>query len=437
MLPLLDLIAHTKREEAATEAPFAGLLAAQIAAQHRVPLDDAIAAVPALVAWWKLKNRTHRTLLADEKALRMILPEYGRRHHAQQQRHRLAHVLPAIIDHIAALHPDALLIAHKNDGDFACLAPANAENVYLHEHTWTWSETADRLTAHPSRLWTLPDYRAAGWSTLRQSDRWAAWDRTARAADHLTDPEQESFVRELRAHLARQHPDALPLLVATGSYWSRRRALTIYYVPAPHTWERPRAGALRSQAPPYPTIHQIAVSWARGSNGIAALDLAGANDFDSRHNFREAEWRRDRPNHRIPWSDQDALDRLEACHPAYEALHKEVAAFHSGVHFMMQSLIDRARARDEADAYQRFLQDYGDPSLWDGHKKTLRFPRYDDSACRALFTYLLERDVSLNTLTVDDALQLATRLGFKLSHHAAIDATLRALPCRAAPESAS
>jgi hypothetical protein len=74
--------------------------------------------------------------------------------------------------------------------------------------------------------------------------------------------------------------------------------------------------------------------------------------------------------------------------------------------------------REEQREYEKFLEDYADPSLWEGHKKllTIRFPhdlwgnrhfRSGGSRLYDLVSFLVENEIPYDGLTVAEAIEAA------------------------------
>ncbi|HVA91701.1 MAG TPA: hypothetical protein VNL71_17885, partial [Chloroflexota bacterium] len=79
---------------------------------------------------------------------------------------------------------------------------------------------------------------------------------------------------------------------------------------------------------------------------------------------------------------------------------------------ILQRILDQAAIRDEQQAYERFLRDFGDLDLWEGHKKALPRSHYPTHDLFRLITILDEHQVAFDGLRVDQALGLAIRQGW-------------------------
>src|SRR5665647_3160031 len=187
MFPTLTAAIAFKEAEAAEEAPFRALLAAQIAAAHSITLDEAAVFVDELVSWWKVGNRWNRALNgepdAEVKAARMILAEHAARVRATDGSDQASQTLQAL----RAAHPKALFIARKKDGTWVVGTPCprrwaapvdEATNRYrtqaapldvfidLAEYTPTGK-------ARTVKTWQVPEPAAVSrWTMLHTTPQW-------------------------------------------------------------------------------------------------------------------------------------------------------------------------------------------------------------------------------------------------------------------------
>lgn len=94
------------------------------------------------------------------------------------------------------------------------------------------------------------------------------------------------------------------------------------------------------------------------------------------------------------WSDSERVARSRANAVARQAARKRGAALCDISRAAHRHVVFAWEARAEQAAYEKFLADYLDPDLWEGHRKTiqatLRYPHHANYRRDAL-TRLLDR----------------------------------------------
>jgi hypothetical protein len=347
------------------------------AREHGVDVDEAAAAVPELVDWWKLANRWHRPLVtggqdpkAEARAVTAISKEFAARRAAPAGGTGETELAARLRGHI----PAAMLMARKRDGTWVVLEPqprsidGEPGNVWAREHTW--SKT---LAAHRVREWTLPEpSQTARWRILWSSPAWAARDAAAAAAHQLTDPEIGDIITAALDAAARQ---------AAAPYRPYRNT-------EPGEPLGGRAAAVTSRPSGDMTDHRFTVYWLCGrsagdlEHGAAGAELTvrwrrttGGKIIAEHGELRRHTWTSTPWEHRghVVWRDGAAaaeLDRaLRAYHDAEQArrrIHREAAS--------LCGAIAEQWSRDAREAArQKFIADYGDESLWADHSASMRF----------------------------------------------------------------
>lgn len=405
LFPTLQAAIEAKEAEADEEAPFRALLAGEIARANDVDVESALDAVPGLVDWWKLSNKWHRPLVDPDpatqaKAIRMIVAE-----HAARTKAAAAEAGDTTVDatfaQITAEHPDALLVARKRDRSWIAYLAADAGNVFVHERTWTPTGRA-----RAGRDWLFPNTRWATWQVRSTSERWAAWNHAPDTTRELSGPEFTALVPAVLAEAVRGaaatrggNDDDVD-----GAGTSRgREPFAVLYSRSRSRFEIlfddvrdvVPADSLLSVAAPGVEITSIEVPWDRVGGQPQAR-------FRERYWNPTTQWRhqdrwpwvhsdpfghRNEPDTdplevRVPdgadhkgemlvWVDRDralaARARIDAIRAAYESAAPARALVSGAV----TALSDAWEEREWAAAYQRFLEDYKDASLWEGHRKTI------------------------------------------------------------------
>jgi hypothetical protein len=425
MVPLLQAAIAAKAIEVCEEADFRGLLAREIARQGGVEVEVAEAAVPDLVDHWKLANRWHRPLRGapemEAKALRAIL-------HEDQLRRRAAADRPAgeeaAVERLIAAAPDYLLIGRARDGRYLALEPEEAgKKVFCRELS-----TGVRSTEVKVREWVLPGTGWKRWRLLHQSEAWQGWDHAATLQGHLTGPEREIIVGQLR----RLGPGkwlgdgeiGQPSVVAVtldprSTGWMREggQMLTAWLWPTPPDHSGP---ILTGTHPLYEAVTREA-HWKRAPGGRVEVTVAdhsrgmrvdavtwGAAEIDeARYGFP---W--GKGHGEVLWMDEAAVPQMRRDLATEAAWRGEERRLHNVVQRLVTDIRQQWVERAEAEAYNRFLEDYGDVELWEGHRKTLRIhePAGLDGALRVVLPLLVEQGTDLAGVSVGQAVEMARTL---------------------------
>lgn len=410
LFPVLNAAIAFKEAEAAAEAPFRALLAAQVAQAEGVDLATAEALIRPLVDWWKLGNRWHRALngepAAEAKAAKAILAERARLARAAGNDDQDAR----IVAKVRAAHPDVLLVARKKDGTYVALTPTprrwahptdKAANYYGDQvaplDVWVTRHefTATGRPKATTEWWMPAPSTVSRWIPLYESETWASWNRRAVAADHLTDPEIAAAAEQL----ATVHtPDGWVAIAVTyeegKSRYSDRNGFSVYAYRPDFTPAEPDR-AVTGQREPAPMGHFTA-HWKRERDGSITLQVHGTRNLSSSSHYRWTKdkpygqravtdhfakrdddqltppWDRDRTTWYVVRLDEDAYAAAHAQALADRAIAATVDAATSTVRELTRALGDQWVVQATAAAKARFIEDYLDESLWEDHAKGLR-----------------------------------------------------------------
>jgi hypothetical protein len=415
--------------------------------------------VPELIRWWKFKNRTHRALTEDDaKALRMIVAEYGLRAEAAADRAQLAARgdAAALVNMVRAAEPEVMLIAHKAGNEYVALVPANAEDTFVHEQTWTLKGRKE------TREWRTVGTRQERWQLLYHSARWNRWPLGAVAAEHLSDPERAALVeagwqtlREQRAWFeARQRgagrringrwtpsaplrTDLVPLVPMAATVALPRpdrsgRNAPVNVRPAP-----PAAGVIElyyddgpfgpdGQRTPLPET--LLISSEVRSPALGRTRIRWKRDAERRVVVEQLDnvqlayggtpWERDfqdRPySGQLLWRDPAAIDVFQARAAEVQAVRERTLGLGHQVSAALEDLHRQYATEVEEEAKRKFMVDFfGDPDLWEGHKKGLKLASQlpDPGPVRTALSYLVERGVSIEGLSIGELITAAIAAG--------------------------
>lgn len=368
MFPLLKHAIRVKRQEAKDEAPFLTMLAGVLARENEVSVEAAQADLPALVDWWKFKNKAHRPLrLADLGDQSEYYSPRGRRKKGPSAKQvdaakdtRVAHEAKAvreivaehrrvladrrrpirkeIVDALRAKHPTALVIARPRRGGYVVAdAEHPTENVFIRE---TYYSAYGVFT--DERRWQLLGKRAWRWTIAHTSPRWDEWDFETTEGRHLTDPEMAHAVQRLRG----MHEGACVI-----AYDERDATFDVW------TPEKRKRGE-------EPDFDYAQVKWSRRGDEIklAASHTWGTPGWGG---YEGVPWR----DTRVLYIDDGPVDKVVKARAAYEE-RSRAARERSWGHIERLNEIEAAWTKaQEARAHAEFMVEYGEPDLWPGHLK--------------------------------------------------------------------
>ncbi|WP_328373091.1 hypothetical protein OG800_49655 (plasmid) [Streptomyces sp. NBC_00445] len=362
MVPVINAAIAAKEEERTVEAPFRQMVVGMLMQKHAGSLAEAEVAAVGLVDWWKFANRVHRPLTgrgadADAKAARQITAEFERR---QRTGHNRAS--QQVVDELADQHRDALLIAQTHSKRLVVLTPQSSP--FVREYIYNL-----RGQQQECREWVLPGVRPNRWTVLRSTPAWVGWDRGATVSEHVTGPEREDLADKV-AQLARTAFPDREIAAVTLQGTHDVIAWTVC------SWgqfdeDHPATGKAETVV-----VQGYGFSWHRDPRRKAAVGESAS--------FGRYDW--DRHGDRHPWSasraqsvkvlrlDADVVQKADRCHARYQTVARRRAEIRDTARTAYRTAETIWNERQEQAAYASFLDKYGEPSLWEGHRKTLTLP---------------------------------------------------------------
>lgn len=424
MFPILLAAIQAKIDEAAEEQPFRTMLAGVLARDNGVDLADAVEAVPDLVEWFKLTNKNHRPLVGTEedqsKAVRMIVTEHALRLKAKQ-------AAAPVVEKIRAAYPQAILVARKRSGRYAALVPENDDNVFVREYEF--SAKGVQITYGAWKL--ISPARVARWSVAHRTERYEAWNFNTSLREHLTGPEFDGFVERLTENAKEEK------LVALAYHSEKRRFyLWRYKGDAVIDDARPLTGEHKKVE-----VEEKQVSWRR----VGRDAVLGREDYSrrSKYVYQRKPWdSRPNPGESAGWWDDKQVsdeemeenryvvayhdpkldERVEAERERYVAIQKRDSKMSEQVRHALGSIEEAWLKREEEREYAKFLEEYADPELWEGHRKllTIGYPHRHQSggfhsASDVFFQmlrFLVEQGIDFDGLTVAEAIDRSKEHNF-------------------------
>lgn len=413
LMPLMRAAIAAKHLEADAEEPMRQMLAGVLARENGVTVVEAAEEVPDLVDWFKLANRWHRPLVTDDaedvaKACRMIVAEHAARLGAEIDHEAEA----AMVTKLQLAHPDAVLIARQRDGYYLTFTREKPDAPWVAEHRTSPSGRSTRTDR-----WQLIGVRWRKWRILHAGAAWDGWDQYASPRDMLTDPERDGLVDELLDRF---------------STWSRSNhsgpetSYRLLRVRLDHTryWggeARPRfeldvvaepvsaviAPNLLSQKSTGPEVGRVTVKWQRDRR-------TGAVGFEDRSREPRVEQARgSQHDSEVLWEDLPLINLVAAERARLDDAMSKAEVMRESARRGAASIASQWNEFALACAYAVFLEDYLDPELWEGHRKTIKIPtyphngRYDSpSPVYAMLASLIEHGLDPHGLTVEQAVVL-------------------------------
>ena len=412
MFPILKAAIAAKRDEAKAEQPFRSMLAGVLARDNGVLVEEAALAVEELVPWWKLANKYHRPLVGTEddnkKAVRMIVAEHKRRLATAGRRHD-----GALLEMLRGTHDDALFIGRKRDGTYVVFTPENERNVYARELIYG---SKGQLKA--DKRWALVGSRISRFDELHRSERFDAWDVHASRTDHLTGPEIEAAARTLQEFVAqrRSYPPFVIQYHVKGSkpgHWTYTDETERFI-----TFQVRDLDKVGGDADHLLTGHiedvdltDVEWEWKRKGDGFEFFSL-GSWGPHWRDNKEGLPWEQGQGS--IVFKDDKVIAEISEAYARVAELQAKQSELWDVAVGHVRHVESEWEARAEERERQKFLEDYQDLELWEGHKKSigkkLAYPyrsRSTDSPLWPAVARLVEAGQVLDGISVAEALDRA------------------------------
>lgn len=421
MFPAIKECIAAKIAEREAEAPVRAMLAGHISSKTGDSVADIEELLPELVDWWKLKNRWHRPLVSEDaaevaKATRMILAEYKDRKAAEGNRDEEE----AQVSKLRAAYPSALLIGRRKDGTYTTFVPEHPEMPWVAEYK---TSKTGRSTTEVKR-WGLVGNGWRSWRVLYAAPEWEKWDLDATDRVLLRPHEVEQVTAEIVDYYTgfgysrfRDGSEREDLQVHSVFLQERGRGKEHKVVFRVEMYELPIAAEvpelLLSESIKRPEEHYAEVSWERRGNGQVKVLFEEWN-YHSLHRSS-----RDSDQGEPLWNDPVIQAEFEAALAVAREAEEIGAGLAAKVKAGFGSIVKQWNDFAYAATYARFLEDFKDPDLWEGHLKHTKIPTWPhpDSTRygghysmpgqpKALIRSLVERGVEVHGLTVQEAIDL-------------------------------
>jgi len=388
MIPALRAALEVKVAERQAEAPFRAALIDALAREAGLDASEELA--DELITWYKTANQHHRALDPDDaKAARVILTEARRRARGESKD-------ADRVKDLLANHSDAMVVARRSN-DFVVAVPETRMNPHLDDtvfctlHVYT---VGGKLKE--TRTWvTLTRAQVARWTVHHRTDAWDAWTFNPDPQQHYTDAELMSIVQDFRE----RYDDLFIVRVAPNSESDRAHGCV-------YRWN------------PEDGVQTMGFTVARRGDRVAVVpDWRGLHKT-SQDGYDEPHWDTRWSGEAGPQFDVYRNHQIEAQARAIWQAKVDAALARRKARDRAISVATKLEAVWEAAAEEqvkaRFLEDYGDLTLWDGHRKTIKLPHYPhrwkgDTVFREKLTelYTADPDLDVTGMTVAQILDLA------------------------------
>lgn len=416
MFPVLTAALAALEAEAETERPFRNLLSAALSKQEGISGDAADELTEELVSHWKLANKWSRPLNGDleseAKAARMILAEAARR-----RRSSASGADDEIVATAKDLFENVLVVARRTN-DYVVVErivrewsrEADADNrwnhtavrgdIYVNVHIFSRSGAVKE-----TRTWqALTSTQAGKWAVLYQDERWATWVLNAKKELHLTDD-------EIRAHVlvpAFDHAKksgwkilAISLNASGESSYTLAGGSIHYLVDG--EFPKPPTPGLELSEPGDQNFktHRASITLNPKTRSATIREDSYANTTwrmdtpwgrlrpNKGTNRLEGPWHGHSEQRQLVYLDEDAVAEVRTQHSQWEAAREPMIALRATVDSLVRGISAAWEARDLENQRQRFMEDYGDASLWEDHQKSLNIGSpYNHNGRKARVAYV-------------------------------------------------
>ena len=430
MFPLLKAARRTKLDEAAAEAPFQLLLAGLLATANQLDVETTLAAVPDLISWYKLTNRTHRPLIGsaedNAKAVRLITNEY-----ALRLKDAARPLNATTIATLRANHPNALLIARRRDNVYVVLVPEDEGDVFVTEFNYT-----SRGVLKETLPWQLVGTRPARWTIAYTAPAYAIWNVAVDSRTVFSAPEIYAAAERLIDERTASGAVPIAVLVRDATRGERHRGTSLTLLELSHD-NYANSRSVFSTPENYSDL-ELDEYWRNAKEHPLTAHYREPNITSYKVRLRRDPsgapvYKRDFYNDSYPtgdkwpcWEPTGTYNKMwrqvllvasgvalaNKYHDIYLTARRHASDLSKIVNAYESDLCDQYNARLDERLYTEFITEYRDPELWQGHRKSLR-PRYLEPCPRdfedldTAFDLLVEAGHVLSGLSVIEVMDRA------------------------------
>lgn len=425
MLPLMELVIQLKEQEKTEEAPFRQLLIGEIMKTGE-SVEAATDAVDELIKWWKFKNRTHRALTSDDqKAIDMIVTEFGLRKTQRAVRQQIedlhAHIITAVTSLVTPI-----MIAHKKDNQYVAYVPHNDDDIWVEEQLWAINRQTLAVRQKEIKKWKTVDKRFERWEIIYKSSRWDKWQINPIMADILTDPEIEGLC-DYYTGLLNEYNAGIEPSDPEDSLRERRR--NVPFVPLTIMRDKFKfyLSAIKQNAiipelvcsGEYPQAAEhycIELSWKRSTGGIkysnSTFRYNSPRDYGyySHEGSAGSAWKIARiwpQNIEANKAEYERVRQAKERRTKCEYMYRYVSSDLNKLNIEQQKLA----------LWNDYVVEHGDPELFDDHVEAQKLrSQLDTRTLNTAFEWCAERDIPIVGKTIREVLDIVEQFGFSNEH---------------------
>jgi hypothetical protein len=242
------------------------------------------------------------------------------------------------------------------------------------------------------KRWKLPPRNILSWRIFYESTRWKTWRRGASLSDYLTGPELKSLGESLR------EDDTIAV-----TYRPKSKEFEVWKIDPVAVPRKPR---VRHE---YVRRTWIATDfgWVR-KNGEAVIEdnshrwryehhYSGKRPFEPKGRAQYGETRA------VIYLNEAAVRRQERRYEKAEAMEKAGRELAHRFARIDERIDQQWREVAEKALFDEFVEEYGDASLWEGHRKTIRDPEVPATLIVEFLIPLIEAGRDIDGLTLGQA----------------------------------
>lgn len=422
LIPLMQATLRAKEQEEEEEKDFRNLLSSELIKRTKTIVlqeEDARKWTDDLVHWWKLSNKYHRPLRGDEehekKALRMILKEYTRRQKYNEtlQEDELHNADEKVKEIFFQTNNQIFFIAQKMNGEYIAYSPSSKEKEYFFVQDYRLKTLKSKVQLN--KEWIRPKSPISFARIVYTSPVMDKYVGNLRVVNVFTDPEIEKAFEEIHTYCSKNLGE--PLWIHTEhnySYNDSRFQVKVYF----GEYEEENKDCVHHGLDNSSYFkHKLVIPTTtffitRKKNTVVVTpahnryeETVMSKDFFTKE--RENFYKYTNSKQRREFYNQELIEKQTVSVQEYfnhverfEQLKKEAEK-------IVKAIEVAYIKREEQKAYERFLEDYGDATLWNTskikNKIQFNFPKRKE--LEKLILVALVHDVPIINHTISEILR--------------------------------
>jgi len=214
LIPLLKAAIQAQEQEAGEEAPFLRLLSELGVRLYGFSPEEAETEARAAIHTYKFGQRQHRALPVGDAAAFQACADVMKAQHEERRNRRERRErgeFARVTAELLALHPDAMLICHRQGNEYAAVIPYR-EHEHVYAQVVLYRSRGRTLRQHEDRPWRTLDHGWRQYVALHTTERFSRWSCSPSVTTVLTGPEVDTLRGEIGSY-AREHVMSQPLAI--------------------------------------------------------------------------------------------------------------------------------------------------------------------------------------------------------------------------------